>query len=81
MPDIPHAPPSAAYTFGHAMSVISQNADVICRRALWGHTVRHVSVQPDPHGEMCLAFTDEFGRLSIYVPSGDDISSEDWQII
>ena len=81
MPDITHAPSAAAYTFGHAMSVISQNADVICRRVLWGHTVRHVSLQSDAHDRMCLMFTNESGMLSVFEPSPDDIASADWQII
>ncbi|AIX52331.1 Thoeris anti-defense Tad2 family protein [Pantoea eucrina] len=81
MSDIPHAPPPAAYLYCQAISIICENAGVICRRARWGNTPRHVSFQADAQDLLSLIFMNESGRLSVYVPSPADLTSEDWQII
>ncbi|MBD8156012.1 Thoeris anti-defense Tad2 family protein [Pantoea agglomerans] len=64
--------------FSSALIIISKNDESICRRKIWGESIRHVYIEHcDKEGER-LIFVNDFGKLNYYIPSIDDLTADDW---
>ena len=63
--------------FDRALLILSKYCNVICRREKWGCTSSHIYLEK---GDKLLVMSGK-GVISYFVPSIDDYTAEDWQVV
>lgn len=67
-----------AMRFSSALIFISRNEDSICRRKIWGCSIRHVYIENSGTEGERLILVNDLGKLDDYIPSIDDLTAHDW---